>query len=327
VAYSVGITRCTFIDTTRNVLDYASTPPSVLAHERTLVTEIRYPTTSDPSTNRQQSSATPAAQPGGFPTIIFAHGYNVTPDTYVKLLDAWVRKGFVVIAPIFPGEEPAEVARQRTNTEVDLYNEPADMAFVTLHVLKDNAVRSPACPLVTGLIDPQRLALAGHSDGAIAVGLLAFSTGRDPQGVLYRDLRSDLNIRSVLVMSGAEDGTAPYSSMASRSPLLVIQSAHDQCNPSFYGLQIYRAIHQTNKWFLELLTAHHLPPIDGEDPAGFSVVERVTTSYLEFTLNGVPSPGVVVAAGNARPRIARIFHAGAGPYIAPFDDPPACGPH
>lgn len=327
VAYAVGITRCTFVDATRKLLDYATSPPSVLAHDRTLDTEIRYPTTYEPSTARQLNNASPATQPGGFPTIVFAHGYDVTPDTYAKLLNAWVRKGFVVVAPVFPGEEPAEVARQRSNTEADLYNEPADMTFVIRHLLRDDAVRNGACPLVAGLIDPTRLALAGHSDGAIAVGLLAFSSGRDPQGVAYRNLRSGLSIRSVLVMSGAEDGHAPYSSTATRSPLLVIQSARDQCNPSFYGLQIYRDIHQSNKWFLELLTAHHLPPIDGDDAAAFSVVAPVTTNYLEFTLNGAPSPSVVVATGDARPKIARIFHGGNGPYIAPFDDPPVCGPH
>ncbi|HEY5439367.1 MAG TPA: hypothetical protein VIJ99_10760 [Acidimicrobiales bacterium] len=291
------------------------------------MTEIRYPTTSDPSTDREVNNATPAIVSGGFPTVVFAHGYDVTPDTYAKLLDAWVRKGFVVVAPIFPGEEPADVAHQHVNTEADLYNEPADMTFVIRHLLRDDVVHGGSCPLASGLIDPARLALAGHSDGAIAVGLLAFSRGRDPQGVAYRNLRSGLHLRSVLVMSGAVDGKAPYSSLPTRSPLLVIQSAFDQCNPSFFGLQIYRDIHQSNKWFLELLTAHHLPPIDGEDAAGFSVVAPVTTSFLEFTLNGSPTPAVVVAAGDARPKIAQMFHGGNGPYIAPFDDPPACGPH
>ncbi len=327
ITYSVGITSCTFVDASRTLLNFADHPPRMVAPTRTLVTEIRYPTSSSPATSRQLTNALPAAQPGGFPTIVFAHGYDVTPDTYEKLLDAWVRKGFVVIAPVFPGEAPSEVSLQRANTETDLYNEPADMTFVMRHLLRASSSRDQACPLVTGLINPQRFALAGHSDGAIAVGLLAFSQGRDPQGVAYRNLRNGLHIRSVLVMSGAVDGKAPYASTATHSPLLVIQSVRDQCNPSFYGLQIYRAIHQSNKWFLELLTAHHLPPIDGEDPGGYSVVLRVTLSFLEYSLSGVPPPRVMVAEGNARPKIAQIFQAGGGPYIAPFDDPPVCGPH
>ncbi|MEO9180557.1 MAG: hypothetical protein ABI298_02780, partial [Acidimicrobiales bacterium] len=147
----MGITRCTFTDTTRSLLDYATSPPSKLSLSRTLDTEIRYPTFSVPSTERQLNNAAPSPQVGGFPTIIFAHGYNVTPDTYSKLLDTWVRKGFVVIAPIFPGEEPTEVTRQHVNTEADLYNEPADMTFVIRHVLHDAAVVSRSCPLVAGL--------------------------------------------------------------------------------------------------------------------------------------------------------------------------------
>lgn len=324
--YSVGITHCTFTDTTRVLLNYATSHPSVLSRRRTLVTEIRYPTTPVPSSNRESNNSVPASKVGGFPSIIFAHGYNVTPDTYAKLLDTWVRKGFVVIAPVFPGEEPAEVTRQDVDTEADLYNEPADITFVTRHVLRDSAVRSRSCPLVAGLINPERLALAGHSDGAIAVGLLAFSTGRDPQGVAYRALRSGLDIRSVIVMSGAVDGEAPYASTSTRSSLLVIQSARDQCNAPFYGLQIYRDVHQNNKWFLELLRAHHLPPFDGEDIVAFPVVARVTTSFLEFSLDDA-LPSSMTAEGNARPMITRMFHAGRGPYIAPYVDPPACGPH
>lgn len=325
--YSVGVTRCRFTDTTRGLLDYATSPPSELSRSRNLVTEIRYPTSSVPTTVRQLNNAPPALVVGGFPAIVFAHGYDVTPDTYAKLLDTWVRKGFVVIAPFFPGEEPAEVARQHVDTEADLYNEPADMTFVMRHVLRDVLVPSRSCRLVAGLINPERLALAGHSDGADAVGLLAFSAGRDPQGVFYRNLRSGLNFRSVIVMSGSEEGGSPYFSTSTRSPLLVIQSAHDQCNPSYYGLQIYRDIHQNDKWFLELLSAHHLPPFDGNDVAAFSVVARVTTSYLQFSLNGVSLSSVFVSGGGTRPRIARMFHGGAGPFIAPFEDPPACGPH
>ncbi len=154
----------------------------------------------------------------------------------------------------------------------------------------------------------------------------AFSTGRDPQGVAYRALRSGLDIRSVIVMSGAVDGEAPYASTSTRSSLLVIQSARDQCNAPFYGLQIYRDVHQNNKWFLELLRAHHLPPFDGEDIVAFPVVARVTTSFLEFSLDDA-LPSSMTAEGNARPMITRMFHAGRGPYIAPYVDPPACGPH
>jgi predicted dienelactone hydrolase len=74
--------------------------------------------------------------------IVFIHGYDVNPSTYALLLNEWASKGFVVAAPIFPGENSAAVAQQHgANTEADLVNEPADIAFVTHQILTDSAAR------------------------------------------------------------------------------------------------------------------------------------------------------------------------------------------
>jgi hypothetical protein len=326
-SYGVGVTRCTFVDRTRNVLDYATSPPSVLAPARTLVTEVRYPTLSRSPSHAQITNAPPAPQVGGYPMIVFAHGYDVTPDTYASLLDAWTEKGFVVAAPIFPDESSIEVNRQHVNTEDDLFNEPADLAFVTRQLLTDSSTLIGACPLVQGLVRPSELAIAGHSDGAVAVGLLAYSTGRDPQGVAYARLRQGLAIRATMIFSGAEEGSAPYRAEPSKPPLLLIQSAHDQCNAPEEGLELYGAISQGDKWFLELLHAHHLPPFDGEDRAAFDVVATATTSFLQYTLNHTLGPASFTATGNARPLVGRMTRGGAGPTIAPFVDPPPCGFH
>lgn len=325
--YGVGVTRCTFIDRTRSVLDYATSPPSVLARQRTLVTEVRYPTLSQSPDHAEITNAPPAQQAGGFPVIVFAHGYDVTPDTYASLLEAWTEQGFVVAAPVFPDESSTEVRRQHVDTEADIYNEPADLAFVTRQLLADSSTLSASCPLVQGLVRPSELAFAGHSDGADAVGLLAYSTGRDPQGVGYANLRRGLAIRATMIFSGSEDGKAPYRAEPSRPPLLLVQSARDQCNAPDEGLELYGAISQGDKWFLELLHAHHLPPFDGEDRAAFDVVATTTTSFLQFALSQTLSTSSLLAAGNARPLVGRITRGGAGPSIAPYFDPPPCGFH
>lgn len=327
ISYGVGVTRCTFTDRTRNVLDYATAPPTVLAPRRTLVTEIRYPTTEASSTDSEVANATPASQPGGYPLVVFAHGYDVTPGTYAKLLEAWAAKGFVVAAPIFPDESSTEVRRQGVNTEDDLVNEPADLAFVTRQLIDDSAAISASCPLVNGLIKPSEVALAGHSDGAVAVGLLAYSRGRDPQNVAYARLRQGLAFRATLIFSGSKDGTAPYSAEASKPPLLLIQSAHDQCNAPEEGHELYDAVHQGDKWFLELLHAHHLPPFDGEDRAAFDVVVKTTTSFLGYSLDHTTSVSTLETTGNARPLVGRITQGGNGPTIAPFLNAPPCGFH
>src|SRR5665213_350427 len=130
---SVGVARCTFVDPSRSVLNYSTTPATVLSHARTLVTEIRYPTQFVVGGPTQINGAKPVPKSGGYPTIVFAHGYDVTPDTYAPLLDAWVKAGFVVVAPIFPDESPSAVAAQHgANTEDDLLNEPAAVSYTHL---------------------------------------------------------------------------------------------------------------------------------------------------------------------------------------------------
>ena len=324
--YSVGITRCTFVDPTRTVPDFATTPPSILSNRRVLVTEIRYPTNDPHSATTENVGAAPASQPGGFPMIVFAHGYDVMPDTYAALLDAWVEKGFVVAAPIFPDENPAEVSRQHNaNTEIDMWNEPADLAFVTRQILKDSAALSSGCPLVHQLVRASALALAGHSDGGTVVGMLTNSTGRDPQGVPFRDLRAGLAYRAAIIMSAQEDEVSPYRASPTSPALLVVQSAADQCNPAVRAVRLYRDVHQSDKWFLELLTAHHLPPYDGTDVRAFDMVVGVSTRFLHMTLEGTSTPSSILAFGNLEPSTARTFHAGQGPIIPALTTAPHCG--
>ena len=323
--YHVGVVRCTFLDPTRSVLNYSTAPPTVLTRGRSLVTEIRYPTVGSASSSQEVAGAPPAIRVGGFPMIVFAHGYNVTPDTYAALLDSWVARGFVVAAPFFPDENSAAVALQHyANTERDLLNEPADLAFVTRQIVQDSTTMTQSCPMVNGLIDPTALALAGHSDGGEAVAMLSNSLGQDPQGAAFPSLGAGLAYKAVIVMSGAEDGGGLYRASAKRPDLLVVQSAIDTCNPAVQSLRLYRDIGQNNKWFLELLHAHHLPPYDGADIAAFTVVSGVTVRFLQRALEPVASTNFVAFA-NSQPILGRLIHAGWGPTILPLKTPPHCG--
>jgi hypothetical protein len=326
--YGVGIARCTFVDYSRSVLTYSSTPPRVLATSRTLVTEIRYPTPPRVGAPAESTGAPPVPRSGGYPTVIFAHGYDVTPDTYAALLDAWVRSGFVVVAPFFPDENASAVTAQRgADTEDDLANEPGDLAFVTKAVLQASTQETTNCPIASDLIDPAEIALAGHSDGAAAVGMLAYDHGVDPQGINYVNLRTGLAYRAVIILSGSKDSAQSYAAEASRPNLLVVQSLADQCNPFRYGAQLYDSIHQPNKWFLELKTAHHLPPFDGVDVPAFGVVVAATVRFLQMSLQNAALSGSLLAVGNRRPAIARMYDSTG---LSPTDPPVVkekCGPN
>lgn len=326
-AVAVGLERCTFVDYTRRVINYSTSPPSVLSTSRTLVTEIRYPAQFVAGGPIELAGAPPVAQIGGYPMIVFAHGYDVTPDTYAALLDSWVRAGFVVVAPFFPDEETSEVAAQHgANTEGDLLNEPADLAFVTKAVLQASTSEPAACPIVSGLVRVSEIALAGHSDGATAVGMLAYDHGDDPQGISYASLRTGVAYRAVVVLSGVEDAAQPYVTEASRPNLLVVHSLADQCNPIRNGVKLYDAIHQPNKWFLELRTAHHLPPFDGADMSAFKVVVASSVRFLQISLGGMRFPTRFMAYANEQPSVARMYSGGLGrTLINPPRLPESCG--
>ena len=324
--FAVGVARCTFVDRTRDVLNYSTNPPSVLSNVRTLVTEIRYPTAYAAGAPSQVNGAPPAARTGGYPTIVFAHGYDITPDVFAPLLDAWVRAGFVVVAPLFPDENQYAVAAQHgANTEDDLLNEPADIAFVTRSLLQASANQSTGCHVVSGLIQAKELALAGHSDGATVVGLLTYDRGNDPQGVSYASLRAGLDYRAVAILSGEEDSAQSYAPPASDPALLVIQSAADQCNPIRNSVKLYDDIRQSNKWFLELLSAHHLPPFDGVDVPAFRVVAATSTRFFRVSLQGANPPVSLVVFGNEHPSVAEMFTGSPGPTLSNATLPVSCG--
>jgi poly(3-hydroxybutyrate) depolymerase len=84
----------------------------------------------------------PAAGDGPWPLIVFAHGYNTTPQTYARLLRVWAAAGYVVAATAS--------------------NEPDAIVAGITTMSRDAAV------------DASRIAVAGHSDGATRAVDVAF---------------------------------------------------------------------------------------------------------------------------------------------------------
>jgi hypothetical protein len=141
-------------------------------------------------------------------------------------------------------------------------------------------------------------------------------------------LRAGISYRAVIILSGAEDTTQSYATEASRPDLLVVQSLVDQCNPFRDGVHLYDSIHQSNKWFLELQTAHHLPPFDGVDKSAFSVASATTIRFLQMSLEGLTPSSSFLALGNQRPAIARMFGSVTGPLLTNAPKvKESCGPN
>ena len=200
--YPVGEQVMTFVDHSRTIAVRGHRPMP-----RRLVTVVRYP----------ESMTRPVG------LVVFGHGYAVTPAFYFRLLRTWAAAGYVVAAPVFPLSNRHAPGGPDA---ADIVNQPRDMSFVITRLLALSAGRSG--PLA-GLIDPERIAVAGQSDGA-ATALAVASDSR------YRDSR----VRAAIILSGAELFGGPYFTPGT-PPLLATQGTADQLNQPRYTYAYFAA--------------------------------------------------------------------------------------
>jgi dienelactone hydrolase len=253
--YAVGVLAVTYTDRGRwiDVPGHARMP-------RTLVTVIRYPAEGDPA-RVDVPGARPAKGRGPFPLIVFAHGFDITPSPYAALLDAWVRAGYVVAAPIFPLTNPRAPGGPN---ESDLVNQPTDMSFVITQMLAADRAKHG---ILGRLLDTRQIAVAGQSDG-----------GSTALAAAYDDHFRDGRIGAAIILSGARiPGLGGYD-FRGGSPLLAAQGTADRSNApgstySYFGLA------SPPKFLLSLWGAPHLGPYTDEQPY-LGIVERVTIAFL-----------------------------------------------
>jgi predicted dienelactone hydrolase len=231
--------------------------PDGRSQTRTLVTELRYPL----------ASTAAGLASGPFPLIVFGHGFAVTPALYATLLDAWTRAGFVVAAPVFPlGNANAPGGPD----ESDLHNQPRDVSFVISSLLHAARAGGP----LAGLIDPQRIAVAGQSDG----GDTALAVAYDPR---FRDRR----VRAAVILSGAEiPGLGQFAFPRPGPALLATQGSADTINLPAETDLFFAAAHPP-KFLLRIAGASHLGPYTRRGPE-LALIERVTIRFLRRYLAG-----------------------------------------
>jgi len=234
-----------YVDTSRTVKF-----PHEKREYRPVTTDFWYPPARDGS--------------GPFPLIVFGHGFASTPWWYRRLLRDWAAAGYVVAAPVFPlGNENAPGGPD----ESDIVNQPRDMSFVITRVL---AASARSTGLFSGLVDPDRVAVAGQSDGAET----AFAAADEKPFF-------DDRIKAALVLSGAILGPRRYVEHTG-VPLLAVQGTGDTINPPKYTHELFRAAGRA-KFLLLLKGAGHLPPytVPGET---LDTVEHVTVAFLDHYL-------------------------------------------
>lgn len=224
----------------------------------------------------------PPSRPSPWPLVVFGHGFASTPAVYARLLQAWAAAGYLVAAPLFPlGNAHAPGGPSRA----DLVNQPRDMSFAITRLL------APSSPLY-GLVDPQRIAVAGQSDGAMTAFATAFERP-------WRDPRVD----AAVILSGAELGGRLDPRAA---PLLAVQGTGDRVNDPRNTLRLYDAVARP-KFLLLLRSSGHLAPYT-RPSRGLAAVERVTVAFLDrYLRDGSPrdldraADGIGIAALQGEP--------------------------
>jgi predicted dienelactone hydrolase len=258
--YSVAAQTFTFVDTTRATPANGSYPG---APTRTLSTLVLYPTEAQPS------------KP--FPLVVFSHGFTASGPAYQFLLQKWAAHGYVIAAPTFPlsnGNAPGGP------TIGDYPNQPGDVSFVITSML--NLSRDPRSPL-HGLINANRIGVAGHSLGAITT-----------LGVAYNSAVADPRIDAAVPISGI---VLPFGTGTTftgiTTPLLLIHGDHDQTVP--YGSSVYSFEHASPpKFFETLLGAPHTPFLGPWAPA----IDNTVIAFLDKYLKHNASDNDIVGAAN-----------------------------
>ena len=255
----VGITRIVLIDPTRST---APRPPRPGSTSRTLARTVRYPVDA-PASSIESSGADPHGQ---WPLLVFAHGFDVSAETYAPLLHAIASFGFVVVAPEFPLSSSTIPAPA---IESDLPEQARDVNFLI------DQLTGPRAPAPIGrAISPGPVGVMGHSDGAQTVLL----SGYPPA---YRDRR----IGAVVAVSGR------YSTFGGRwfgpgaPPLLVVQASADELNPFSSGVElIERDPYPAMLVAVDGVT--HLGAV--ADPTAVTPVARMVADMLAWRLRSDP---------------------------------------
>jgi len=206
---------------------------------------------------------------GPFPLVVFVHGFGATPADYAPLLTRIASSGYVVAAATYPLLSGQPAGPTDTVGWDDLY---PDTWFVTSEVLSRSASGDGA---LGGLIDPDRIAVAGHSDGAA----IAFGDG-------YTPFRLDPRVRAVVAYA-ADLGQYP-TYQANQRPILHVLSDHDDFNPYDDAVAWDRGTLQPPKTVVSLWNASHAEPYVGSGDPHSDLVARVTIGWLDAALKAHP---------------------------------------
>ncbi len=258
-----------------SAVDYARATPARYPYpamdHRNLPISIWYPAEGFSLSSQDQFWA--KARAGHFPLVVFAPGFNADPQTYRVFLHAIAAQGYVVAAPTFPieGYMAGAAAASRSNTEI--LNQMYDVSAV---ITKMQAYAKEPGNFLSWAMDPNKVAVIGHSDGGMTVAGMTMSTS-------YYDNRID----TAIVMAGA----GPYGLNWNKRkvvPLMIEQATQDPYNEASNSDWLFNHV-TGNRAYLTVYGSYHEWPLTGDDAVA-DAVRRSVVSQLNGQLRGFGAP-------------------------------------
>jgi pimeloyl-ACP methyl ester carboxylesterase len=236
------------------------------------------------------------------PVIVFSHGNAWSLDGYEPLVDRWAATGFVVV-------QPTHLDSRRNGIGWD------DPRFATiwrvriadLHAVLDNLGDILLQAGLETRVNPERIAVVGHSWGAQTAGAILGARVLDADGIPGEDFsHSTVSAGALIAATGTGDTLTPfaaehlpfmrpdYSTMT--TPALVIAGGKDQSQLSTRGPEWFTDAYHLSPSPKSLLTIaegeHTLGGLAGEmaaettdeDPARVALVADAISAYLHDAL-------------------------------------------
>lgn len=269
--YAVGLTTLSFTDSTRPTAARGSEPAR---DTRALVSTIRYP--ANGTADSPEGKLEPAKSAGPFPMVVFVHGFNTSAARYDQLLHQLAANGYVVVAPDFP---LTSSALPGPAVEADVVNQPADVKFMISKLLTENDHPGD----LQGMIDKDKIAVAGHSDG-----------GNTAAATAYNSCCIDTRVKAAVMLAAEkklfpETWFPPPSGAQPAPAFLGMHSDKDEVTPYKNGQELYSGA-SIPKHFVTIVGGNHQDPFTGgaEAPAASRLIVEFLDGYLRHDAGAIP---------------------------------------
>jgi pimeloyl-ACP methyl ester carboxylesterase len=199
--------------------------------------------------------------------VAFVHGAGAPPTYYEDLLRDVAMAGHVVVAPAMPGS----VDRSDFTALLSLPFQPGRIRQV-LSAVTDG-------PQAIGVVDPERIALMGHSLGAMASLAVGFNT-------CCQDRRVDAVVSVAGELAELPDGSWVEGTV----PVLLVHGDQDGTVPPAGSDAAVREV-GTSAYLLAVRGGDHGAYL-GPTGDGYEAVRDALLAFLRATVGGEPAGGL-----------------------------------